>query len=99
MKLDEERPAVVVSREDAISGRPEVIIVPFSSTVPLRAPAGVACSAGVAGLDRDSVALCPLVKAVAKKRFKEHVGEMPESLFRAVLRGVGYAVDIGEFGP
>lgn len=59
VKLDEVRPAVVVSREDAISGRPDVIIVPFSSTVFLRAPAGVPCRAGVAGLQKDSVALCP----------------------------------------
>lgn len=38
----------------------------------------------------------PLVKAVDKKRFKEHLGDLPEEAFRDILRGVGHAIHLEE---
>lgn len=91
-----DRPAVIVSREQSLSGLPEVIVVPFSKSFRLPPPAGVSCSAGDGGLPHDSIALCPLVKAVPKHRFMERLGVLPDSLFAEILSGVGHAIDLAE---
>jgi mRNA-degrading endonuclease toxin of MazEF toxin-antitoxin module len=96
VKLDKERPAVVVSRETMISGNKEVIVVPMSSSIPLGAPAGVRCFAGGNGLTEDSIALCPLVKAVPKTVFKDYVGELPHAEFADILKGVQHAIHADE---
>jgi mRNA-degrading endonuclease toxin of MazEF toxin-antitoxin module len=96
VKLDKERPAVVVSREAIISGTKEIIVVPLSASIKLSAPAGVLCAAGVGGLLQDSTALCPLVKALPKVVFKAYVGELPHAEFASVLKGVQHAIHADE---
>lgn len=96
VKLDKERPAIVVSRESIISGTKEIIVVPLSTTITLGAPAGVKCDAGVGSLPEDSTALCPLVKALPKKSFKEYIGELPNTQFASVLKGVQHAIHADE---
>ena len=96
VKLDKERPAVVVSREAIISGTKEIIIVPMSASIPLGSPAGVRCVASGNGLREDSTALCPLVKAVSKSVFKEYVGDLPHAEFADVLKGVQHAIHADE---
>lgn len=96
VKLDKVRPAVVVSREAIISGQPEVIVVPLSASIRLGSPAGVKCSAGDGGLPEDSIALCPLVKAMPKGTFKDRLGELPQELFWMVLSGVQHAIHADE---
>jgi mRNA-degrading endonuclease toxin of MazEF toxin-antitoxin module len=96
VKLDKERPAVVVSREAMISGTKEIIVVPMSGTIKLGSPAGVKCPAGMGGLTEDSTALCPLVKALPKVVFKGYVGDLPHAEFALVLKGVQHAIHADE---
>ena len=97
VKLDKLRPAVVISRANTISSNKEVIVVPFSATIRLRPPAGVSCSAGTGGLPSDCVALCPLVKSVSKKIFKQCLGELPDREFSKILNGVQQAIHADEY--
>ncbi len=97
VRLDKDRPVVVVSRETTISSHKEVIIVPFSTTKKLGSPAGVRCKAGQGGLSEDCTALCPLVNIAPKDRFKEHMGDLSEEIFRLVLKGVIHAIHYDEF--
>lgn len=96
VKLDKERPAVVVSRETIISGTKEVIVVPLSTTISLGAPAGVKCYAGVGNLPEDSTALCPLVKAMPKKSFETCIGTLPKAEFANILKGIQHAIHADE---
>jgi mRNA-degrading endonuclease toxin of MazEF toxin-antitoxin module len=96
VQLDKERPAVVVSREAMISGTKEIIVVPMSATIKLRAPAGIQCNAGVGGLPEDSTILCPFVKALPKTVFKSLIGELPQMEFSLVLKGVQHAIHADE---
>ena len=96
VKLDKVRPAIVVSRENMISGNKEIIVVPLSATIKLGAPAGVKCFAGMGDLEEDSTALCPLVKALPKSVFKDYIGDLPHSEFGLVLKGVQHAIHADE---
>jgi mRNA interferase MazF len=69
------RPAIVVSVDEIATGLEDdlIVVVPLSSS---RAPSPLRPEVSSAeGIDRDSVAVCRGIRAVARKRFLRPVGK------------------------
>lgn len=76
-ELGKSRPVIILSEDGLFGGDPRdlVVVVPTSSSVadsPLRPPVPAS-----AGLDRDSVAVCRSVRAIAASRLLHRVGHSP----------------------
>jgi mRNA interferase MazF len=88
------RPAIVVSVDDVLTGVEDelIVVVPLSSSraaSPLRPAVSPA-----EGVDRDSVAVCRGVRAVARTRFLRHVGEANAQTLGEVQRALALVLGL-----
>jgi mRNA interferase MazF len=82
------RPAVVLSVDELLSGDADelIVIVPFSSSVtpsllrPLIDPS--------TGIDRPSAAICRGIRGVARSRLLQHLGEVDSEKMAEIERAV-----------
>lgn len=88
------RPAVVVSVEDLLIGAPDelIVVVPVSSSrshSPLRPPISPA-----EGVEKDSVAICRGVRAIARTRLIEPLGTVTPESMDAIQRSLALILGI-----
>lgn len=90
------RPAVVASSDRFNRSRiSTVIVVPLTSNLALaEAPGNVALSAGVGGLDRDSVANVSQVTVVDRQRLMSSPGSVDTRTMRAIDDGLRLALGL-----
>jgi mRNA-degrading endonuclease toxin of MazEF toxin-antitoxin module len=74
-----------------------VIVVPLSTSgaQKRRGPTAVILSKGVAGIDRESVALCHQVTTLDRAKLKKRIAVLPAAELAAVGRGLMIAQDLG----
>ncbi len=92
------RPVIVVSH-DAFNETPHwrsVIVVPVltSPRQASRGPTAVLLPGGIAGLDRDSIALCHQVTTLDRAKLTKRLGALPDSALAEVGRGLKSAQDL-----
>jgi mRNA interferase MazF len=81
------RPAVVMSVDGISTGhdRDLFVLVPFSSTL-TESQLRPIVPAGTGGIDRESVAVPRAIRALARTRLLEPLGDLPDSLLGEVER-------------
>jgi mRNA interferase MazF len=92
------RPVIVVSN-DGFNRTPSwrsIVVVPISTapTQMRRGPTAVLLRSGVAGLRRDSVALCHQVTTLDRAKLVERTGELSRSALTAVEAGLKATLDL-----
>jgi mRNA interferase MazF len=90
------RPVVIVSN-DGFNRTPSwrsIVVVPISTsqTQVRRGPTAVLLRSGVAGLRRDSVALCHQVTTLDREKLHQQVGTLPSVAVAAVADGLKAAM-------
>jgi mRNA interferase MazF len=83
------RPAVVLSADGILVGRPDelIVVVPFSSSVtPSVLRPQVDPSAGI---DRSGVAICRGIRGVARSRLLRHVGAVDDEKMSEIEQALG----------
>lgn len=95
-----ERPVVVVSSDVVSNAMRKPVVCEVTTTVRERAyPATVRLSAGEAGLDRDSFALCHEIATVRVERLRREVGVLPAERMAEIERALAVALDLGGSAP
>lgn len=92
------RPVIVVSHDafnEAARWR-SIIVVPLSTSQrqAARGPTAIRISRGVAGLGKESVALCHQVTTLDRAKLTTHIGTLPADLLRAIESGLRAALDL-----
>jgi mRNA interferase MazF len=88
------RPAIVISVDEISTGLEEelIVVVPVSSS---RAPSPLRPRlSSDEGIERDSVAVCRALRAVARRRLLRRVGEVREDTLGEVERALGMILGI-----
>jgi mRNA interferase MazF len=92
------RPVIVVSHDafNEVQSWRSVIVAPVStSSAQLRrGPTAVPPSAGTAGLQRDSVALCHQVTTLDRAKLATWIGTLPEDVVTSIGHGLKHAQDL-----
>lgn len=92
------RPVVVVSHDgfNQTPGWMSIIVVPLStsSSQAKRGPTVVGLPAGVAGLPKESVAICHQVTTLDRAKLTTRIGRLPTELLREVDGGLRAALDL-----
>lgn len=88
------RPAVIVSADDLLAGTPDelVIVVPISASRQSTALRPVVTADE--GVDKQSVAVCRGIRAVARSRLVERLGVLSAPTLREVERSLGLILGI-----
>jgi mRNA interferase MazF len=88
------RPAIVISVDELSAGLEEelIVVVPVSSS---RAPSPLRPQLSLDdGLERDSVAVCRAIRAVARQRMLRPVGKVRKDTLREIERSLGLILGI-----
>ncbi len=86
------RPAVVMSADEVLVGKPDelIVVVPFSSSV---APSVLRPQIDPsAGIDSMSVAICRGIRGVARSRLLRHLGAIDGEKMGEIERALGLAL-------
>ena len=91
------RPVVLIS-SDGFNLTPSwasLIVVPVSSSIQQsrRSHTTVLLPAGAGGLKQDSSALCHQITTLDRRKFMDHLGELPASLVTQIEEGIKAALD------
>jgi len=79
------RPVLVIQNDIGNKYSPTVIVLAITSRIEkAKLPTHVEVPMGVSGLKRDSVILGEQVRTLEKKRLRERIGVLPETLMRQV---------------
>jgi mRNA interferase MazF len=92
------RPVLVVSHDGFNTSTTwrSIIVVPLSTSISqaARGVTAIRVPRGVAGLARESVALCHQVTTLDRAKLRERIGSMPREVLDAVGEGVRAAMDL-----
>ncbi len=87
-EIKKERPALIVSCNEANKHLRTVMVIPFSSKTEKVYPFEVFVSKEDSGLEVDSKLKIPQMKAVDKARLKKYVGTVNDDILKEVENGI-----------
>jgi mRNA interferase MazF len=92
------RPAIVVSADQLLSGAPDepIVVVPLSSSVP---PSALRPEVVAEGVERPSRAVCGTVRGVARSRLLRKLGTIPPAKLAEVDRALELVLDLSLARP
>ena len=92
------RPVIVISHDgfNQTQGWRSIIVVPLSTSLAQagRGPSAVSIRRGVAGLTRESVALCHQVTTLDRAKLVQRIGELSATELSKVEDGIKAAMDL-----
>ncbi|MBX3142720.1 MAG: type II toxin-antitoxin system PemK/MazF family toxin [Trueperaceae bacterium] len=92
------RPVVIVSHDafNHLETWRSLIVVPLSTSTrqARRGPTAVVVEAGIAGLERASVALCHQPTTIDRSKLSELIGRLPDEAMRLIEAGLLAAMDL-----
>lgn len=92
------RPVIVISHDafNQTQGWRSIIVVPLSTSIAQagRGPSAVPLRRGVAGLTRESVALCHQVTTLDRAKLTQRIGELSPTELSEIENGLKAAMDL-----
>lgn len=92
------RPVIIVSHDafNEVPGWRSVIVVPISTSAAQskRGPTAVYLPRGVAGLKKDSIALCHQITTLDRVKITEQIGALSPGILNEVEQGIRAAIDL-----
>ena len=92
------RPVVILSHDafNMAEGWRSIIVVPLSTSTKQmkRGPTVVPLPAGIAGLEKDSIALCHQITTLDRGKLTAKIGALPDEILSRLEEGIMAAVGI-----